>query len=91
MILKEISGWCARRCRGWRNISQSLSKNSQEINFVQSYKKNSSFRSYELPIYPIFYIFPWIFKFKDILKLFPEQIQNYGLHPVNQPCGNLAY
>ena len=38
-----------------------------------------------------FRVCPWIFEFKVILKLFPEQIQNSGLNPVKMPYENLAY
>ena len=54
MILEEIPGWLVRTYRGWRIISQTLSKNMQEMNIVQSYKKNSGFRSYTLRTYLIF-------------------------------------
>ena len=46
VILEEITGWCARPYRGWRILSQTLS--SQEINIVQSKKKNLGFTSYAL-------------------------------------------
>ena len=44
---------------------------------VQS--QNSGFRSYTLQTYLIIQKFPWIFGFKVILTLFPEQIQNSGI------------
>ena len=45
VMLEEIPGWRARQYRGWWIISQALSKNSQEMNIVQSWKNNSGFRS----------------------------------------------
>ena len=45
VILKEIPGWWARQYRGWCILSQTLSKNSQEMNTVQSWKKNSGFKN----------------------------------------------
>ena len=64
---------------------------AREINIVQSQKKSLSFTSYTLQTYLIFQRFLWIFEFKVILKLFPEQMQSSGLNPVNIPCENLAY
>ena len=49
------------------------------MSMVQSKKKNSGFRSYTRRIYLIFQSLPWIFEFKNILKLSPEQIQNSGI------------
>ena len=46
VILEEIPGWWARQYRGWRIISQIFSKISQEVNIVQSWRKNSGFPSY---------------------------------------------
>ena len=80
VILEEILGWWARQYHGWRIISQTLSKNSQEMNIVQSWKNNSGFRSFIHFEHILFFrVFPWIFGFKVILKLVPEQIQNCGI------------
>ena len=58
VILEEITEWCARLYRGWRILSQTLS--SQEINIVQSKKKNLGFTSYTLRTYLI-YLFSYLF------------------------------
>ena len=58
VILEEITGWCGRPYRGWRILSQTLS--SQEINIVQSKKKNLGFTSYALRTYLI-YLFSCLF------------------------------
>ena len=60
---------------------------SQVVSLVTHYFSNSfqkleqefSCRSCTLRKYLIFQSFPWIFKFKNILKLFPELIQNFGI------------
>ena len=49
------------------------------MNIVQSWKKNSGFTSYTLQIYLTFQTFIWLFEFKVILKLFPEQLQSSGI------------
>ena len=48
------------------------------MNIVQGKKTNSGFRSYALQT-SYFLEFPWIFQFKVILRLLPEQTQNSGI------------
>ena len=95
VILEEILGWWARQYHGWGIISQTLSKNSQRMNIVQSWKNNSGFRSYIHFQHLIFQSFPWIFEFKIVSRTNSElwHIQNpkYIKNLVNIPCGNLAY
>ena len=48
VTLEQLPWWCARQCCGKRMISHAFSINWQEMNIIQSYKKNSSLRPYKL-------------------------------------------
>ena len=78
VILAEILGWCLRQYRGWALFRRLFPKTCRKWILFKA-RKRIQVSGHMHSKHILFFRVSWIFQFKVILRLLPEQIQNSGI------------